>query len=339
MGDEPERPGWVLAEHHLQVARRAIAAHGLRTPLVPARALEAGAGATWLKVEGVQPTGSFKVRGALTRLSALSDTERGRGVIAASAGNHGAGVAFAAARLGVPAKIFVPATAPAVKQQKMLRWGATLERVPTAGYDAAEAAAREAAEANGALFVSPYDDPYVAAGNGATMAEEIFEQLGEASQELEVILPVGGGGLLAGFAAAAERSGRRCRLVGVQSDRSAAMTRSLEEGRAYESWPAATTFADGLEGGVCAASVRRARASGVAMHLVSEAEIAAAMRFAHHELGLKLEGSAAVPIAWCLKRGSATAGDGSRPRVLLLTGANVDEAVWQAVLAGNDHPR
>ena len=324
---------WELDDRHFEVARRAVERHALRTALVPAPALGPD---IWLKLETEQHTGSFKVRGALARLAALSGAERSAGVVTASAGNHGLGVAFAARVMGVEARVFVPRDTPLIKREGIAGHGARVEVMAEPGYDQAEAKARAAAAKTGEVFVSPYDDPYVAAGNGGTIAEEILEQLGALDS---IVMPVGGGGLLAGVAAEVKRSGRSVRLVGVQSEASPAMTRSLEEGRAHETWEPAPTFAEGLEGGVAAGSVERAKAAGVAMHLVTEAAIADAMRFAHSQLGLRVEGSAAVPIAWALGEGhrepARTAGGA---RVLIITGRNVDERVWAAVLAGESDP-
>ena len=309
--------------------RRVVERYAVRTPLVRAPAL---GNDVWLKLENEQRTGSFKVRGALAKLDSLSDEERRRGVIAASAGNHGLGVAFAARALGIGARVFVPRDAASVKVQGIRSMGVEVEVMAEAGYDYAEERARAAAARSGEVFVSPYDDPWVAAGNGGTLAEEILAALPAIES---ILLPVGGGGLLAGVAGALDRAGRRVDLVGVQSEASPAMTRSLEEGRAYEIWDPTPTFAEGLEGGVAAASVERARASGVQMEVVTESAIANAMRFAHTELGLRLEGSAAVVLAKELHYPSPASREA---RVLVITGGNVDGRVWDAVCAGATDP-
>lgn len=319
---------WAITNEHLEEARRAVKAHADRTALVPASQLGPN---VWLKLENEQKTGSFKVRGALARLSALSLEERAKGVVAASAGNHGLGVSFAAKVLGIEARVFVPRDTPAVKREGIARHGARVEVMDEPGYDAAETRARAAVANTGEVFVSPYDDPWVAAGNGGTLAEEVFDQLTDVGA---FVFPVGGGGLLAGIAAAARHRGEQPSLLGVQSSASPAMTRSLEEGKAYETWESAPTFAEGLEGGVAAASVERAQAAGVQMHLVEEAAIAGAMRFASAELGLRIEGSAAAPLAHLIANppppGPAT--------VVVVCGKNVDERIWRAVLAGVDDP-
>ncbi|MBO6938767.1 MAG: pyridoxal-phosphate dependent enzyme [Deltaproteobacteria bacterium] len=319
---------WAIEREHLEAASRAVGAHAVRTALVPASQLGPN---VWLKLESEQKTGSFKVRGALARLAALAPEERAKGVVAASAGNHGLGVAFAARALGVEARVFVPRDAPMVKREGIARFGARVEVMDEPGYDAAEARARAAVANTGEVFVSPYDDPWVAAGNGGTLAAEIFGQLTDVGT---FVIPVGGGGLLAGIAAAACHMGEKAKLVGVQSEASPAMTRSLVDGRAYETWDSEPTFAEGLEGGVAAGSVERAKAAGVQMHLVSEAAIAEAMRFAGAKLGLRIEGSSAVAIAHLMANPPA-AGPAT---VVVVTGKNVDERVWRAVMAGESDP-
>lgn len=317
-----------ITNEHLEGARRATKAHADRTALVPASQLGPN---VWLKLESEQKTGSFKVRGALARLAALTMEERAKGVVAASAGNHGLGVAYAAKVLGIEARVFVPRDTPMVKREGIARLGVRVEVMDEPGYDAAEARARAACANTGEVFVSPYDDPWVAAGNGGTLAEEVFDQLTDVGA---FVFPVGGGGLLAGIAAAACARGSKASLIGVQSVASPAMTRSLEEGKAYETWDSDPTFAEGLEGGVADASVERAKAAGVQMQLVEEAAIANAMRFAAAELGLRVEGSAAAPLAYLMANppppGPAT--------VVVVCGKNVDERIWRAVLAGVDDP-
>lgn len=319
---------WAIEREHLEAASRVVSTHAVRTALVPATKLGPN---VWLKLESEQKTGSFKVRGALARLAALTPEERAKGVVAASAGNHGLGVAFAARALGVEARVFVPEGAPLVKREGIARYGARVEVMDEPGYDATEARALAAAANTGEVFVSPYDDPWVAAGNGGTLAAEVFDQLTEVGA---FVLPVGGGGLLAGVAAAACHMGQGAQLIGVQSEASPAMTRSLADGKAYETWESDPTFAEGLEGGVAAGSVARAEAAGVRMHLVSERAIAEAMRFAGATLGLRVEGSAAVAIAHLM----ANPPPPETTTVVIVTGKNVDERVWRAVMAGESDP-
>lgn len=314
--DPAATPAWRIGAEHLEVARRVVAGHATRTPLVPAPTVHPR---LWLKLESHQHTGSFKVRGALTRMSVLTEHERAAGVVAASAGNHGLGVAFAAARLGVRARVFVPAQTPAVKRDGIRELGAEVVVRDEPGYDAAEEAARRDAEATGAVFVSPYDDPWVAAGNGGTVGFEVLEALPRVDA---IVCPVGGGGLVCGLAAARAALGRSHALVGVNTQASPGMLRSFEEGRAIEALPPAATLAEGLEGGVRPTTFLLAREAGVRMQAVSEEAIADAMRWARDVLGTPVEGSGAVGLAWV--RGALASLPGDGPVVVVVTGRNVD---------------
>ena len=327
MADGPV-PAWRIDRGHLDHAAGVVGRHLSKTPL--RKTSEIGPG-LWLKLECQQETGSFKVRGALARLAALTPEERGRGVVSASAGNHGAGLAWAGRRLGVPVRVVVPSTTPAVKRERIVAHGAELQVVDLAGYDQAEEAARAEAARRGAVHVSPYDDPWVAAGNGGTVALEIFDALPDAGT---LVVPVGGGGLLAGVAAGCRRLGLGPRLVGVQSGASPAMALSFERGVPVERYHCDSTLAEGLEGGVSPTSFWHARQILDRVELVSEAEIAGAMRFAARRLDLAIEGSAAVALAWV--RRELPAPDRSAPPVVaLITGGNVDPEVLQSLLASS----
>lgn len=309
-------PAWTIEDRHLSHAVAVCRKHLLRTPLVPAPALGPY---VFLKLETEQHTGSFKVRGALARMAAMDEAEAAQPVIAASAGNHGLGVAWAARRLGRRATVYVPKNAPFVKRDGIARLGARVVVTDEQGYDATERLARAAAQEDGAVFVSPYDDPWVAAGNGGTVGLEVLEGLPEVTT---IVAPVGGGGLVAGLDAARRSLGRATRLVGVQSAASPAMHRSLAEGRAIEELPPAETLAEGLEGGVSQTSYALVRDAVERVDLVSEDAIADAMRFAHQSLGLTVEGSAATVIAWARAHHDTLRGPGTP--VLVITGRNAD---------------
>ncbi len=315
---------WTIEPALLARASRAVELHALRTPLIAAPGLGEG---VHLKLETEQRTGSFKFRGAL---AALSHRDGSRGVVTASAGNHGYGLARAGALLGVPILVFVSRTAPAVKREGIASAGASVREVDAIAYDDVEALAREAADRLGLDFVSPFDDPLVAAGNGGTLGLEILEQLPEVRT---IIAPVGGGGLVAGLAAARHTSRASFRLIGVQSEACPAMARSFAEARALTRFVGSSTLAEGLEGGVSETTYAIAREALERMDTVSEDAIADAMRVAHGELGLTIEGSAAVALAWMLDhRGEASL---ARPAVVLLTGRNVDPARLGAILDRN----
>jgi threonine dehydratase len=197
----------------IEAARRVIAGHVLRTPMLPAPRLSTLTGAdVFVKYENLQVTNSFKERGARTKLASLSATERERGVIAMSAGNHAQAVAYHAALLGISATIVMPVTTPFVKVAATKAHGA---RVLLDGESISEAQARAEAEARerGLIWVHPYDDPYVIAGQG-TIALEMLEEV----PGLDVlVIPIGGGGLVSGIATAAKAINPSIDIVGVES--------------------------------------------------------------------------------------------------------------------------
>lgn len=297
---------------------------------------EAAGGRVWLALELLQVTGSFKVRGALLALGRLLSSGAEE-VIAASAGNHGAGVAYAARVLGMHATVVVPRTAPEAKRSRIAAQGATLHLSQAGGYDEAEREATALARERGVPFVSPYDDVAVVAGNGASLGYDIADALGHPPSV--VLAPFGGGGLATGLACALPES----RVYGAQSEASSAFALSLERGAAVESLPAAETLADGLEGGISPRAFERARRVVRGVLVMSEREIGRAMATMHRKLGVTTEGSAAVALAPLLDAAGlpddvrpATA-DGPRSDVVVvLTGRNVDDSRLCQVLRDHD---
>jgi threonine dehydratase len=290
------------------------------TPLVPFP----GRAGVLLKLESLQRTGSFKLRGAWNRLLALSPAERERGVVTASAGNHGLGVALSAAELGVRAEVVLPATSPQVKRRAIAALGA---QVLEGGrvYDEAERAARARAAATGATFVSAYDDPWVIRGNGGSLGEEIARQTEGVTR---VVVPVGGGGMIAGLAEALAPRG--VQVVGVQPAGNCAMRRSLELGRALTEYDGEPTLAEGCEGAVCERTYEACRRHGVTVELVAEVAIRRAMAFAYRRAGQIVEPSAAVAIAGILEGAVAPA---AGTTVVVTSGGNVDPELLDQVLA------
>ena len=211
----------------IEAARLLLDGIAVRTPMEESRWLSAVAGGeVRIKAENLQRTGSFKARGAYVRLSRLSEAERARGVVAASAGNHAQGVALAAQLVGTRATVFMPEGAPIPKERATRGYGA--EVVFTGTYlEDALVAAREFSERTGAVFIHPFDHEDVIAGQG-TVGLEILEQLPEAAS---VVVPTGGGGLLAGVALAVKSVRPDVRVVGVQAKDAAAYPGSLEAGR------------------------------------------------------------------------------------------------------------
>ena len=198
----------------IEAAAKVIAGHVIDTDLDPSRTLSEMLGCeVWLKFENLQFTASFKERGALNRLVALSADERKRGVIAMSAGNHAQGVAYHAKRLGVPATIVMPVGTPMVKVENTRRHGAHVE-VIGATLEEAGAVARETAAKQRLVFVHPYDDPLVIAGQGTVGLEML-----RAQPHIDtLVVPIGGGGLISGIATAAKALKPDIRIVGVQAD-------------------------------------------------------------------------------------------------------------------------
>ena len=311
------------------LAKRFPEAHLREVTLIPAPIERPGSRLRcWLALECMQVTGSFKVRGALLAMEALVAAAHGKPVevIAASAGNHGIGVSLAAKVLGAKATVVVPRGAPKTKTDKIASYGATIVHAQSTGYDDAEAEAIELARTRGLPFLSPYDDLDVLSGNGASLGFEIIDKLGKLPDL--VYAPIGGGGLATGLALAITDGTPSSRVWGVQSEASCAFAQSLETGLAVTTLPPAETLAEGLEGGISVRGFARARQVLAGALVVTEEEIANAMRFGVRELGLTLEGSAAVALAAALSalpvppptEGSAVDGD----LVVVLTGRNVD---------------
>lgn len=298
------------------------------TPLVPAPALGRRTGAdVWLKLENLQRTGSFKLRGAAARLAALA-IEAGaappRRVIAASAGNHGLGVAFAARAFGLEATVLVSAQTPEVKRAGIAALGAKVE-VAGATYDEAEAAARARAAADAQLvFVSAFDDDHVIAGNGGLLAREILAQLPDVQA---IVVPVGGGGLAGGIGV--EVVPRGIKVFGASPETNCAMRRSLDEGRAYTTYQGGPTLAEGLEGAVSERTFAMARDYFPEIALCSELAIRQAIVYAYRTLGILCEASAAPALAALLEDASPVRG---RRTVVVVSGGNIEPDLLDELL-------
>lgn len=295
-----------------------------RTPLIPSAALSAIAGGeVFLKLENQQVGGSFKVRGALNALHALSPQERAHGVVASSAGNHGLGVALAAESLGIPATVFVPSTAPAIKRDGIAAHGAKVD-ASQPDYDAAERAARAFARGTGATFVGPCTGRALLAGAG-TVALEIMDDLPTVGT---VIVCVGGGGLVAGMAGYIRGTVSGVRILGAQGVRTNAMTLALASGRATDI-PSLPTLADGLAGLVDDEMLAQGQAALDAIVTVEEEEIGDAIAWLHREHGLTVEGSGAVGVA-ALRTGRLK--PAAWPVAVTVSGANIDGLTFTRVV-------
>ncbi len=270
----------------------------------------------FFKLENLQMTGSFKERGALNRLLTMDKGEGKRGVIAASAGNHGMAGAFHSRRLGIPSTIVMPLRAPLIKVSSVQRYGAkTL--LHGADYDAAFEEARRIGSETGMTLIHSFDDPWVTAGQG-TLGIELHEQ----NPDLDaVVVPVGGGGLIGGAALALKNLNPKIRVIGVQAEQIAAMKAALDKGEVVH-LPAASTIADGIS--VRAAGeipFRLAQKYVDEIVTVSEGEIANAVLLLLEIEKTVAEGAAAVPLAALVNRKIVLDG---KNVALLVTGGNID---------------
>ena len=297
------------------------------TPLIPAPAIGRRTGASvWLKLESLQRTGSFKLRGAAAKLAAMSMAGQNR-AITASAGNHGLGVALAARTFGLEATVLVSSQTPEVKRAGIAALGATVEVVGTSYDQAAAEARRRAADDPTLTFVSAVDDDHVIAGNGGLLARELLAQLPDVDT---VIAPVGGGSLASGLGV--ELVPRGIRLLGVEPEANCAMKRSLEDGRAYTVYEGGPTLAEGLEGAVSERTFAMAKDYFPDIALVSEIAIRRAIVYAYRTLGLVIEASAAVAIAALLEEALDVTG---RRVVVVISGGNIEAALLDQLLAGS----
>lgn len=300
----------------LQHARRTVQLHLWPTTLLPVSPNR------YLKLESHQPTGSFKVRGALT---ALSRVPVGTHVVTASAGNHALGMAWAARQLGVSATIIVAETASPLKIARLRRLGADLI-LHGRSYDEAEAYALSL-QNDETIFISPYNDTAVIAGQ-STIVDEITERLPDGS-ELNLFVPLGGGGLLAGIASRAAELSRSFRIVGVEPEASQAASAAVAAGKVTPV-PIHETLADGLAGNLepGAVTVDIIRDCHVALTTVSEDEIRQAIRALFEEHGVIAEGAAAVAYAAMSRL------DFSGTGVAIVTGRNVETQQLFSILQG-----
>ncbi len=302
------------------LARYRIAPYVQPTPLERAHSLGA---AVWLKLENAHQTHSFKVRGALNALLALSPTERDRGIVACSSGNHAQGVAYAAQVVGARARVLMPRHTPRRKVNGVRQYGAEAVLFGD-NYDEAEEEARRLERAEGLTFVSPYNDSNVVAGAG-TVGLEIVEGLPDVGR---VLVPVSGGGLVSGIALTLKALRPGVEVIGVCARSAPAMYNALYDAAYPQAWD---TLAEALSGDIELKSITIDLAQRFVdqVVLVSEEAIAAAMRWALFEQGWVVEGGGAVGIA-ALQSGVVTADD--RPTVIVVSGGNVDEETLRRVL-------
>ena len=298
------------------------------TPLDYAPSLSrAWGGEVFLKLENTQVTGSFKVRGALNRLLTTPLSQRSLGVVAASTGNHGAALAFAMDVLRVPGTVFVPESASPAKLNAIRAWGAEIRAV---GGDPVEAEyeARRYADSHGLVYVSPYNDNAVVAGQG-TVGAELARQLARIDV---VVVAVGGGGLISGIAGFLKAAGREVAVVGCSPANSRVMYESVKAGHLLDI-PSEPTLSDGTAGGIEADSVTfpLCRALVDEWVLVSEEEIVDGMRMSINEAHQLVEGAGGMTLAAAKKVATHYPGGNI---VVVLCGANISAEKLASVLAG-----
>jgi threonine dehydratase len=296
----------------IEEARERVADHARVTPIYGSETFSRLCGReVYLKAENLQRTGSFKVRGATNKLSLLSDADRAHGVVAASAGNHGQAVAWAARELGAPATIFVPEDAPMTKVDAARHYGAQV-RFVGANIEESLAAAKDYIEESGATFVHPFEDELVIAGQG-TIGLELADQLDDVET---VLVPIGGGGLCAGIALALKAVRPEVRVVGVQA------AGTLPGGAGF-------TIADGImvkQPGELTMSILDRVCDDIVS--VTDEEISQAIVLLLERVKLVVEGAGAVGVAALLE--GRAGGDG--PVGVVLSGGNIDPTLLITVM-------
>jgi threonine dehydratase len=301
------------------------------TPLQRSQAFSDATGAdVYFKLENLQTTGSFKLRGATNRLLTLSDEQRAAGCVAASSGNHGAAVACAMQRLDVRGVIFVPEQTSSAKVEKIRAYGGEVQFFGTDGLDT-EQHARSWAEQNGMTYLSPYNDEQVVAGQGSC-GVEIVEQLNNVDA---AFVAVGGGGLIAGVASVLKAHRQGIRVIGCQPAASPVMARSVEAGQILD-LPSDPTLSDGTAGGIEAEAITFPLNQALVDEfvLVDEEHIATAMREYMSAEEQVVEGAAGVAIAGFLQKSHQYQG---QTVVIIICGGNIaDEKLAAVRAAGND---
>jgi threonine dehydratase len=312
----------------VQAAADRIRGLAVRTPLLTLSALSDALGAAlFAKPEYLQPTGSFKIRGAANALLQLSAEQRARGVVCASTGNHGRAVAHLAQRLGIACTVCMSALVPANKRDGVARQGAEI-RIVGQSQDDAQAEADRLTVERGLVAIAPFDDSAIIAGQG-TIGAEIVADLPDVAR---VLVPLSGGGLIAGIALAVKALAPQARIIGVSMEHGAAMQASLQAGEPVEV-KEEETLADSLGGGIGLANrytFSMARDLVDQVVLVSEADIADAIAAFYRLEQIVCEGAAAVGLAALLS--GQVPPDGGRT-VLVVSGRNIDMALHHRLAA------
>jgi len=313
----------------IQNARKLLQDQVKKTPLVRSQYLSGLTGSdVYLKLENLQLTNAFKIRGALNRMMNLTDEEKARGIIAASSGNHAQAVSIGAEKLNVTATVVVPETTPRIKVEKIRKHKVDLILYGKQ-YDYAEEYAKKLAKERGLTFVSSYNDPFLVAGQG-TVGLEILEDLPTADS---IVVPVSGGSILSGVAVAAKSIKPSIEILGVQPENVAAMYYCLKAGKIINV-PMKHTMAEGLDGNIeqgCITFELIQRYVDEIL-LTNEEAIKKMIRLLWEKEKQVVEASGAVAIAPIVETPNRFAG---KRTVAVITGGNIDDEVFQSILASN----
>lgn len=306
----------------IEQANRRISQFVVKTPVIYDPSLD-----LYLKLENHQNTGSFKIRGAASKVLSLSDWELAGGVVACSAGNHGQGVALVSKKCGVQCTVFVPDHAAKVKISAMDNMEAKVIPVP-GGYIEAEKAAIDFSRQSRKTFISPYNDGQVVAGQG-TIALELIEHFGGLDKIKTILVPTGGGGLISGMGAVIHERSDRPPLVGVQSEASPFAFQLLRTG-SQSGVNEQESIAEGLAGEIDHDSITIPLMKNFVndVTLVSEQEIKTAIRYAWYTYGEKIEGSAAVGLAARLAGKIKL-----HPALTIITGGNIQPELHNSIIS------
>jgi threonine dehydratase len=316
----------VVTLQNIKEARKAIAPFIKCTPLVQSQFLTTFCGCPlFLKLENLQITSSFKPRGVFNKLLHLSEEEQNRGIITASAGNHGQAVAYAAEKLGFYARVVVPIHTPKVKIDGIKKYGADLVLFGE-NYDEAERKAKKLAREDGCAYISPYNDELIIAGHG-TIGLEIFESLPDVDV---VMVPLGGGGLLSGISVTVKSIRPEVQVIGVQSKSSPVMYESLKAGKIVAVKKAGNSVAEGLSGNVGPITFGIVQKYVERVLLVEEESLRQAVYMLWVNDKQVVEGSGAAAVAPVIENKPLFKG---KRVVSVVTGGNIDNDLFQNILA------
>ncbi len=308
-------------------AVHSLESHVLKTPTEHSPFLSEMVGApVYLKLESLQVTGSFKIRGALFHLLTLSEAEKERGVVTCSAGNHGLGLAYGAKKLGIPCTVYIPKNIDEAKRDKIKKLGARVRQSNFIGYDDTLSWAYEEIAKTNQHFISAFEDERIMAGNGGTIANELYEDFPSIKN---IIFPIGGGGLGSGLSYYFKEVNPSIRLIGCQHVDSPGFRLSLVKDEAITKLPSIETLAGGVEGGIGIKCFEVLKHRIDEVCLVSEEEIYDAFCWMLEYHQYLIEPTAAVSIAAVLS-GKVPFLEGMS--VILLSGRNVSLSTTQRIL-------